>query len=535
MLLWCRGSPLSFVIDDAVPPAGCPPEEAKTEGESPMESMTSTIVAKIRFVARDERLFGHVLCMPVPPQLYFAKWVRLMFGRELGGGMKNVLRLWDGFFDLASARATARDDVPVTVALLDVLQTAGEKRSLSHAKLRRVAAEVSRVSHHCSLCRALGQAASMILLIRHELLAPTVAPDGTLTGEPDPNNGIGYLMNYPALQDASVLVNKTTDLLNREQKLSYHCQSIPSKSHEIPSITEHPLEMQEKADDRDPPLRANRESPSWVPKEESPTDDQCRDFVGNDRDELPPVHRPGKNPPVPPQMQHVGGLLLDFGAKTVDFGTKTASMIKKTYEDHRAAVMDHPLKYDDKTSPNEFAIEYRPNVPDVDDTATQERVANVMQVPIGAKISVPLADDISDCGFIDSVDDFSEAGSVASSKLSISKVVGDSLQKRPEELASILEKSVATLMKHFNDSLGGSHHSIGSSQHSSPVIPDEIYHAMADIDRVRKELLTQAALASMSDTRSCSSSAAPIIRSELSRLRSSGTRGRRRGTPPWHM
>jgi hypothetical protein len=40
--------------------------------------------------------------------------------------MKNVLRLWDAFFDLASARAASQDDVPIAVALLDVLQTAGE-------------------------------------------------------------------------------------------------------------------------------------------------------------------------------------------------------------------------------------------------------------------------------------------------------------------------------------------------------------------------------------------------------------------------
>lgn len=55
-------------------------ELAKEErGESPMEAMTSSFVSKIQYVARDEELYGHVLCMHVPPQLYFAKWVRLRF------------------------------------------------------------------------------------------------------------------------------------------------------------------------------------------------------------------------------------------------------------------------------------------------------------------------------------------------------------------------------------------------------------------------------------------------------------------------
>ncbi|EED87430.1 small GTPase, partial [Thalassiosira pseudonana CCMP1335] len=120
-------------------------EAAKIErGESPMEQMTSSIVSKIRYVARDEALFSHVLYMPVPPQLYFAKWVRLMFGREMAGGMKDVMRLWDAFFDLAWA-ASALDN-----------QT-----------------EVST---------------SMALM------------------NPDPNEGIGYLMNYPPVEDIGLLV-----------------------------------------------------------------------------------------------------------------------------------------------------------------------------------------------------------------------------------------------------------------------------------------------------------------------------------------
>jgi len=110
--------------------------------------------------------------------------------------MKNVLRLWDAFFELASARASSEDDVPVTVALLDVLKTA---------------------------------AASMILLIRHKLLAPSMAQNGSMTGEPDPNEGIGYLMNYPPLEDIGSLVEMISKLLKREQKL----KCVLAKSHDI--------------------------------------------------------------------------------------------------------------------------------------------------------------------------------------------------------------------------------------------------------------------------------------------------------------
>ena len=186
-------------------------------------------------------------------------------------------------------------------------------------------------------------------------------------------------------------------------------------------------------------------------------------------------------------------------------------------EEHRAAAVDHPLQTNEPLSDpkKEFVIEYRPEV------------ANVMQLPIGEKIQMPLGGDMSECGYVDSVDgDYSEAGSVSSK--SISKAVGESLQKSPTELASMLEKSVATLMKHFNDrldvSLKEEGPTLGSSYHSGgdfsvPTIPEEIWDAMADIDCVRKELITQAALVSMSDSKSCSS-----FRSE----------GRRRRTSPRH-
>merc|ERR1712176_614622 len=114
------------------------------------------------------------------------------------------------------------------------------------------------------------------------------------------------------------------------------------------------------------------------------------------------------------------------------------------------------------------------------------------------------------------------------SMLSVSRSIGDSLQKSPKGLASMLEKSVGTLMGHFNERmvsvtnlveddgslLSSSLNNIGNSQVSSnDIIPDEIWDAMAEIDRVRKELLHQDALTAMDHARSCSS-----LRSSSSRV-----------------
>jgi len=149
--------------------------------------LPASIISKIRFIARDEQLFSLVLYMPVPPTLYFAKWIRLLFSREVYGGMKKVMCLWDAFFDLASARSMAsNDDVPIPIAVLDVLKAA---------------------------------AAGMILLIRDQLLAPCA-----MTGEPDPNNGIGHLMNYPPIDDIRPLIELISDLLAKEKKLSKQYQ-----------------------------------------------------------------------------------------------------------------------------------------------------------------------------------------------------------------------------------------------------------------------------------------------------------------------
>ncbi|KAL7548775.1 hypothetical protein ACHAWF_017250 [Thalassiosira exigua] len=504
-------------------------ERAKAErGENPMEAVTSSVVSKLRYVARDERLFGHVLYMPVPPQLYLAKWIRLMFCREVAGGTKSVLTLWGAFFDLASAKASSSSSSSgdggatpqsVTAALLDVLKTS---------------------------------AASMILMIRDLLLAPTMAPDGTMTGEPDPNVGIGYVMNYPPLRDIGTLVETISDLLSRERKIANQYQQqqlvagerrlskqyLPSESYKISSITEHPLHEGGAIDESG--TSREDQAPLSLPQPNGGQDngnvDRQDDFSlrGVD-DELPRVYRMGRRSPsttpskkdVAESIGAVAEGLLDLGSKTVDFGSRTAAAalasIEEKYRVHVHTTMDHPLN--DDGSPSErggsgtdgYVIQYRPvsaesNQVDAVQSAAEETPPIEGKFPDEDSIQELIEESAGESDRFEGLDDSFQ------SKLSVAKSIGDSIQKPPGELASMLEKSVGTLMKHFNERMTSAKEAddIGDSQHSSSVIPVEIWDAMADIDLVRKELLSQAAIAAIDHARSSRS------------LRSSNNSGRGR-------
>jgi len=529
-------------------------EEAKTElGESPMELMTSSIVSKIRFVARDEQLYGHVLYMPVPPQLYFAKWIRLMFGREVTGGMKGVMRLWDAFFDLALARTLSHAEVPITIALLDVLKAA---------------------------------ATSMILLIRHKLLAPTMDRNGMMTGEPDPNVGIGYLMNYPPIEDIGPLVEMISNLLSKENKITKQYlvskerklskQYLPSESYKMASNIEHPLQMNESEDHSHPCPRQADQSSSELKKEDLHGNSQRSDFLGKINDKLPRVCRPGDSQmtyekhDVAESLGNIAGGLLDFGAKTA---SAAIASIQNQYEVHRHAAIDNPLRNGDVPSnvrdsgpadqSEDYVIRYRPSPkPSKEKTSyvmqmaigegegllegdetPKKKTENIVQLPVDEVMGEesPEQDLVEQLiaseekeGSRDEAASTEGLGDSFSSKLSVSKSIGESIHKKPKELASMLEKSVSTLLKHFNDRLSTKVDYVPtdggpvSNGQSSSVIPDDIWDAMAEIDLVRKELLSQAAIASM-DARSSSTS---IRSSENS---GTGRSGRRRGRPSWHL
>ena len=497
------------------------------QGESPMEIMVSSIISKIRFIARDEQLFGLVLYMPVPPTLYFAKWIRLLFGRELAGGIKEVLSLWDAFFDLASARTSMNDDVPIPIALLDVLKAA---------------------------------AAGMILLIRDKLLAPS-----PMTGEPDPNNGIGYLMNYPPLEDIRPLVELISDLLAKEGYLSTQYQIAKERKLDkqyflIESFngtdTDHKLSTSV--------FQENLQN-SFIKKEQ-----QTCDYTNGaaDNNKLPKVYRTCQaSTPERKQYDSTMGHIVEEGRhiveegrhiveEVVDFGSKTASAaISAIQQQYDKTHVDHPLQ--DASQPSnesdDYIITYRADVdvPDVPDLA-DEGEKNIPSSPSQRKSKSPNELDQSARSFakseerdvVEELDLFASGSSIqsvsieqfnesiekfrksqseelrhsqssdkldnsVSSKLSVAKSIGDSINKSPKELASMLERSVSTLMNHFNERINTSDDTSAASGSQSAggingreSVPEGIWHALADIDRVRKEIMQQDAIASLDMQRS---------------------------------
>lgn len=73
--------------------------------DGPVEKMGESILQKIQYVARDKQLYTHVQSAEWSLSLYTARWVRLLFAREVDG-WRNTLLLWDIFFDCSST-ATA--------------------------------------------------------------------------------------------------------------------------------------------------------------------------------------------------------------------------------------------------------------------------------------------------------------------------------------------------------------------------------------------------------------------------------------------
>lgn len=432
-----------------------------------MECMTSSIVSKIRFVARDEQLFSIILCMPVPPQLYFVRWVRLMFGREVAGGIECVMNLWDNFFDLASARSSI-EDVPISIALLDVLKVA---------------------------------ACGMILLIRPQLLAPTVTSGGMMTGDPDPESGISFLMNYPPLEDVGPLLATMKDLLAKEKKIS---TEYPHSSKEIiPSNP--PLSI------RDPP-RLNCEENS-----RSPSQNEAQSAY----EERSPsrVHRARRRSPQPSHQIHdVAESIGNIAGELMDFGSKTASAAIANLQKQWHAI-EHPLQSETRTVKvnasqparrgDDFSIAYRPHYASnsLDHEADSEfgfgesknaesehaRKDEMLGKTVANIVPAFIVEEETDDVIVEKISTFerrpSDANSVASmfSNYSASKCIGeDPMKKNSKKLANILDKSVSKLMNHFQ---------------GRPSIPGEIWDAIADIDLVKKELLQQAAISSFQSVR----------------------------------
>ncbi|KAL9182512.1 hypothetical protein ACHAXT_013164 [Thalassiosira profunda] len=473
-------------------------EEAKEEqGELPLEAMTATIMSKIRYVARDEELFSHVLYMPVPPHLYLTKWIRLMFSREVAGGMKSVFTMWGNFFDLASATASSQEGLPITTALLEVLKTA---------------------------------AAAMIMLIRHKLLAPTIQPS-RMAGNPDPNVGIEYLMNYPPITDVGTLVETISTLLSREKKISgqQHAmlrektllskerklskQFLPPESYNISPAADTPLD----STGVDSSVNGGEKR---VPTESLAT--QLNEAAGagqnesrqRNLEELPRVYRTSQ-PQLPKHdvaesIGHLAEMVVDFGAKTA---SAAIAGIDKHLEAHRQSqsAVDHPPQSngapsDPTKQKDDYVMSYRPYQPQT----SMDNTAEAPHLPIGQRLQSEK--ELAKPPVESKEPTESDQDDQSTPELSVSKSVGDSVQKSSAELASLLEKSVGVLMKHFNEKLSTDADAVaeeGSGLHSSSVIPSAVWDALADIDLVRKELLSQSAIAAIGHSRSHSSLRSP--------------------------
>jgi hypothetical protein len=452
--------------------------------------MVSKIMSKIRFVARDEALFGMVLCMPVPPQIYFAKWVRLMFGREVSGGMKSVMTLWDAFFDLAAKIDHREEAVTPSLALMNVLETA---------------------------------AASMIILIRDKLLKPSMAMDGTLTGDPDPNDGIAYLMNYPPIEDIDNLIKLISSLLLKEKSLSqmYERRLSEEDEAEDPFVT-----------------GTGRLHDQNRPRQVAPLPER-----GSVAAHQPPLYTP--------QHMDVAESIGNFAAGLLDIGSRTVDAAISTYQKHQAEKQQqqhqHPLQFGfnapshEKTPPRDqtgqggigrnddsYAVTYRnhsntkplegQNIivynTNLRDSLTEEHSQKEEERRPSRGLTRNLSTSFTSTG------NHSNASNESTSSINTEQLENTTqsrprsnsrsfasrshqsalLRKSPKSLAKKLDKSVKTLMTHFEqqqrivaeDDLPSSSSSTAAG--GTRIIPEEIWEAMAAIESVKKELLTQDAM-----------------------------------------
>ncbi len=495
-------------------------EKAKMErGESPMEAMVSKIMSKIRFVARDEALFGMVLCMPVPPQIYFAKWVRLMFGREVSGGMKNVMRLWDAFFDLAAKIEHREEEVTISLALMNVLETA---------------------------------AASMIILIRDKLLKPSMARDGTWTADPDPNEGIAYLMNYPPIEDIDNIIKVISSLLLKERSLSQMYERRISQEEDEHHYTR-------KVEDRTGRMQDHQHRPRQV----APLLPDTPVIMATQ-----PLHGPQPKIDVAESIGNFAAGLLDIGSRTVDAAISTYQKHqaeKQHQHQHQKNVVEHPLQFGFNAPPpartprermgqgigrddHTYAVTYRnhadakpwegESVTVVDEpqgstktlsssytmgentsgTAKENHDAifhrsdSDLASPRGKKVDLNHdsldADEASTSSIcidqLENGDDTKRRRPARDRRrdesLHASRNLKDSIRKSPKSLAQKLDRSVKTLMRHFEKQQQQQQNMTEdrpTSAGATMIIPEEIWEAMAAIDAVKKELLTQDALATL--------------------------------------
>jgi hypothetical protein len=157
--------------------------------ESPMEQMAHSILDKICNTAKDKTLYQHLVQLQCPPELYCTRWVRLLFSREVSG-WKNVLLLWDIFFDLTSK--------------------CPHLTSMSKSRYTRPGVTPPLELGNFQLMLVLeATSASMILLQRKSLLNHSYGSE---------SDSIHRLMNIPPLQNILPLTATLLSMMRRIQQ-----------------------------------------------------------------------------------------------------------------------------------------------------------------------------------------------------------------------------------------------------------------------------------------------------------------------------
>lgn len=125
---------------------------------------------------------------------YHYRWIRLLLSREVAG-WENVLQLWDFFFDISSI-GTSRNH-------------------LNENKL------------HLGLMEVLECAAASMLLLEREPLLKQVPPTPNGTKRQDPSDKIDLLVNYPTLENLSLLKDYVIFLTHQLNVMRKHEGSNP--------------------------------------------------------------------------------------------------------------------------------------------------------------------------------------------------------------------------------------------------------------------------------------------------------------------
>jgi len=75
------------------------------ESDTPIEDMVQNILSTLKFVSSEHFLLIHLTHMHLPLELFCARWVRLMFSREVVDWQDSLV-MWDIFFDAVTKHST---------------------------------------------------------------------------------------------------------------------------------------------------------------------------------------------------------------------------------------------------------------------------------------------------------------------------------------------------------------------------------------------------------------------------------------------